>query len=181
MKKVFLVISLIIISVSCIRDVDYEQVETAIFSTPMSIALLHLEQNQHDFLDSNNNELSQVDKLFLIDLSEFFYESATDSLDYVTQFSNTFNRDFYCEFEFRDSDSLLIPITAPSFFIPATSTVPITDTITYTGKDFEQFISARWITVKVDLDNGTSIIPTENDNLEIQSVIHFNYEITPSS
>ena len=181
MKIVLLFLSLIIISVSCIRNVDYEQVETATFSTPMSVALLQLDLNQHDFLDSNNNELAQIEKSFLIDLSEFFYESTTETLDYVTQFSNTFNRGFYCQFEFRDSDSLLIPITTPKFLIPAETAQPIKQTVTYEGSEFDRFISARWIIVKVDLENGLPIFPSENNSLEIQSVIHFNYEITPSS
>lgn len=181
MKILLFSICLVIISVSCIRDIDYEQAEAAIFSTPMSIALLQLDLNQHDFLDSNNNELAQVEKLFLIDLSEFFNESATERLDYVTQFSNTFNRDFYCEFEFRDPDSLLIPITTPKFLIPAATIQPIDQIIIYEGRNFEQFINARWITVKIDLENGIPIVPTENNSLEIQSVIHFDYIITPSS
>lgn len=179
MRKTLLFVSLVIITVSCIRDVDFDQVDTAIFSTQMSVALLHLELNQHDFLDDNNDELTKVEKLFLIDLSEFFKESTTSSLDYVTQFSNSFNREFSCQFEFLNKDDDIL-MTTEAFYVPASSTA-VVQSLSFEGEEFDRFLEARWINVSIFLRNGDAIIPSEFDNLDLQTVIHFDYEIAPSS
>lgn len=176
MKRALLIISLVIISLSCVKDVDYDQIESANFRSPMSIAFLQLDLNQHDFLDSNNNEKPKFTRLFLINLEGLFNESTTDSLVLISQFSNTFDREFVCQFEYVDGDNVLLMVT-DRFPIPS-STTTITQSTTYEGENFELFVRARKINVRVWLRNGNSMIdPFIDNSFTMQSVIHFDYEL----
>lgn len=179
MKKTFLFLSIVIISFSCIRDVDLDQVETASFSTPVDLALLQLDLLPIDFLDANNNEKVKIQKTYLIDLSEFFYDSSTDSIQYVTNFSNTFNRDFECYYEFIGPDANSRPlITTAPVLVPAVSSSEI-QSLVFEDETFVLFKQARWIKVRVRLLNGLPFSPNDDLSLSMQSVIHFDYEIEP--
>ena len=177
MRYALLFLFLILSCVSCIKDIDTEQVESASFSTPTSLALLQSYFFPNDFLDANNDEFAKINKVFLIDLSEFFYESATDSLHCVTQISNTFNREFICQLEFLGADAngeALLPLEV--FTVPALSSNTLY-AFTYEGEEFELFTDARWIRVGVKLLDGLPFNPDDEVNLSLQSVIHFNYEL----
>ncbi len=179
MRYVLLYLLIALISVSCIRDIDTDQVETASFSTPASLALLQSEFFPSDFLDANNTELAKASTIYLIDLSEFFYESKTDSLQMLTHFSNSFNRAFECYFEFVGSDANSAAlITTDTFTVPPLS-AQATRSVTFEGAEFELFTAARWIRVRVRLLNGLPFNVDDDINLSMQSVIHFNYELQP--
>ncbi len=180
MKKAFLLISVVFVSVSCIRDVDFDQIETATFSTPANLALLQLELFPNDFLDANGFEKSRIHAKFLIDVSELFKESATDSIRWNTNFSNTFNRDFECFFEFVGSNVYGKPLfTSDVFQVPAESP-EVLYSVLFTDEEFNQFtIDMRWIRVRVRLLSGQELNPDDMVSLSMQSVIHFNYELGP--
>lgn len=175
MKRLLLLLSLIIISISCVRDVNLEQIDSSIFEISSNMALLKLDLTQDDFLEE-----PRFNKLFLIELEEFFYESTSDSLALVNQFTNTFDRDFICYMEFIDKSNNEILDISPTqkFVVPALSTVIIQDPIIFEGEKFELFNDARRINVIVS-DNG--LTPIENGEFKMQSVIHYTFVIEPNS
>lgn len=179
MRKALFFILVILTSISCIRDVDFDQIETATFLTPASLALLQLELYPNDLLDANNDEFARISRVYLIDLSEFFYESATDSLLCVTQISNTFNREFICQMEFVGADANGEALLPQEVFTVQPLTSNATHIFTYEGEEFELFTDARWIRMRVRLLDGSAFDADDEVSLNIQSVIHFNYKLEP--
>ncbi len=180
MKKALLLISIVFVSVSCIRDVDFDQIDTATFSTPVNLALLQLELVPNDFLDANGFEESRIYEIFLIDLSEFFKESSTDSIRLDTNISNTFNRDFECYFEYVGSDIYGSPLFTSEVFQVSAESPEVLYSNLFTDEEFDQFtIDMRWIRVRVRLLSGLELNSDDMVSLSMQSVIHFNYELEP--
>lgn len=177
MKKVFVLLGLVLVSFSCIKDVDYNQIESSEFTTPLSIALLQLDLNQNDFLDANNNEITSLYKPYIVDLSGLYYESVTDNLTFSTQFSSTFDRDIYCQLTFFNGSSVQL-MTSDVYLIQSNNS-PVIYSTTYEGDDYDLFASVRRIDVKLFLRNGISIQPDDNTNFSMQSVIHFDMILQP--
>jgi len=178
MKKALVLLVFIVFSNSCVKDIDVDQIETAVFSIPASIALLQLDLNPIDFIDTNANEIEESERLFLIDLSDLFKGNSTDSLLWETKFLNTFNRDFICQFEFLPSDIDSEPLMITDPFPVLASSSPI-QAITFENEQFDLFTSTRWIMVRVSLESGLPFDSDDDYILSIQSVIHFDYELEP--
>ena len=177
MKKVLLLLSLVLVTVSCVKDIDIDQIEDSVFSVPVSFAFLQLDLDQDDFLDGSNNEISNVFKPFIIDLGGLFYESTSESLDFETQFFSSFDRDISCQLSFYNESNVFL-MSSERFFITSSNS-PIIYTTTYEGADYEKFTNARRIDVRINLSNGAPISADETSVFSMQSVIHFDFVLEP--
>ncbi len=177
MKKVLVLLSLVLVSFSCIKDVDYNQIESSEFTTPLSIALLQLDINQNDFLDVNNNEITYPSKPYIVNLSGLYYESVTDNLLFSTQFSSTFDRDINCQLTFFNGSNVEL-MKSDEYLIQSINS-PVIYSTTYEGDKYDLFTSVRRIDVKLSLRNGNQIQPDDNTNFSMQSVIHFDMILQP--
>lgn len=164
------------INISCVKDVDIKQIEGSVFQIPSTIALVKLDLTQHDFLDENNQEVPKFEELFLINLEGIFYESTTDSLELVTQFTNTFDRNFIYYLEFLDSHNQLLMVTQRRIVQALGS--PVIHTQDFEGEEFENITNARRINVRIFMEDGGEILdPFEDRELKMQSVINYMFEL----
>ena len=176
MRILILLLSFLLINVSCVKDIDIKQIENSNFQIPVTIALVKTDLTQHDFLDGNNNEVPKYAKLFLIDLDGIFHDDSMDSLELVTQFTNTFDREFVYYLEYLDSYNVRI-MTSGREFVPALCSQVIRSEV-YEGERLESFADARRINVVVYLLDEGEILDEFNDReLEIQSVINYTIEL----
>ncbi len=177
MKKVLLLFSLVLVTVSCVKDIDIDQIEDSVFSVPVSFAFLQLDLDQDDFLDGNNNEISDFFQPFIIDLSGLFYESTSESLEFSTQFFSSFDRDIYCQMSFYNESNVFL--MSSERFLITSSNSPITYTTPYEGADYEKFTNARRIDVRIKLSNGAPIPAGDTSIFSMQSVVHFDFVLEP--
>jgi hypothetical protein len=169
-----LLIGMLFLSVSCIKDIDLSQAKSKdyTFITPMNIALLKLNLNQDDFIE-NTNEITYK-KLYLTGLGGILNESKKDSLTLTTSFSYSFERNVYCHFSYRDKNNESLPIS-DGFLIKKGDIKP--HIVTYEGSEYEAFAKANWIYVSIRTISNTSPPPTLNGNFNLQTVLGFSLEV----
>jgi len=174
MNKFLILVSLLFLSISCIKDLDLSQVnaDDTSLKTPVTLALLNLKLTQDNFLE-NANEVTYK-KLFLTGLGGILNETKKDSLTLTTHFSHNFQRKVYCHFSYRDKNNESLPI-ADGFVIENGTESP--HTITYQGDRFDAFSRANWIYVSIRTIPINTPPPALKGKFNLQTTLGFILDV----
>lgn len=183
MKVFLLLLSLTLLSLSCVKDIDVKQYEEATYSIDMEIPLLKEDLNQNDFLD-NTNTIVKFSRVYLSGLDGIFYKNEKDSIHHTITISNSFqDRPIFCYFTYKDEFNNSLPLDY-HIIIPR-NTFELTNEIIYEGIDYENFIKAKYIELKLKIGSSNLITPPPLfGEFHLQSVIGFTLEspyLSPSS
>jgi hypothetical protein len=174
MKNFLILVSMLFLSISCIKDIDLSQAnaEGTSFKTPINLALLNLKLTQDDFIEDTHEVTYK--KLFLTGLGGILNETNKDSLTLTTHFSHNFKRNVYCHFSYRDKYNESLPIS-DGFVIENGSENP--HTITYQGDRFEAFSKANWIYVSIRTIPINTPPPALNGKFNLQTTLGFILDV----
>lgn len=88
---------------SCVKDVDFDQVDDIEINTTHNISLINFKINPSDFLDDLENEvLLRSDTTGLPIFDGSYTVNYLNQAEFEYKFSNTFNRSISLEMEFLD-------------------------------------------------------------------------------
>lgn len=175
MKVLLLLLSLTILSISCVKDVDVKQYEEAAYSINMELPLLKEDLNQDDFLDDTNT-IVRFSRVYLSGLDGIFYKNEKDSIHHTITISNSFlDRPIFCYFFYKDEFSNSLPLDY-TITIPR-NTLKLKKEIIYEGVDYDNFIKAKYIELILKIGTSNQIIPPPlNGEFHLQSIIGFKLE-----
>ncbi|MDO9262126.1 MAG: hypothetical protein Q7U08_09315 [Flavobacteriaceae bacterium] len=178
MPPKILFLTLLILFTSCVKEVDFDQVNDWSIQPKYVASLAYFNFNQHQFLDALGNEIHIIS-----DKSPAPLASGTFTKDYLTKVefqykvSNTFNRTMVITLQFYNANNQLtyqfIPITIP----PNTQNRIYTEVIT--APNLSNFLNSHWVAMQVILVPNPSVIinPTVPKNLNVQISGQFYFNI----
>ncbi len=164
-----IIILAILLQFSCVKDIDTEQLKEQNLIIPMELALIDLNVKGDAF---SGNLGTNVSVPYLIDFRGFFYESETERIDFISNLSNSFDEQISITYQFRDYDSILLPLRLYHEIKP--NTINEIQSIPIEGDYFEDFKKARIINATVSY-NGFPIGLDEADSVAVQSKLSFDY------
>jgi len=174
-KLTLLVLSILILNTSCVKDVDLDQLKTSTFKTSMTLSYLKEDLNQQDFLDSSN-EVMDYNNTYIIGIDGLFKDNIKDSISHTIITTNTFSdRSIQCFLKYADKNNNLLHIT-DSFTIPK-DTYAQSNLLIYEGEKYQNFIKANFIIMTLKLGSSDLISdPPPNGEFHLQSKIGFTIE-----
>jgi len=171
LKSASVLLILLIFTVSCIKDIDFDQIDDLTFATPLSVSFVYVEVDQSVFLDANNQEISHVIDESDIQIIDFLSHAEDNVITIVTYLTNTIDREFVIEYEFYDAQNQLVMIS-DSMLIQPNST-NLTYEMSYTYAQLENVTRVR---TSIRMLPGVPLRPLLDRNLSIDSTINMNYE-----
>jgi len=160
MKLILVIFSVIILHISCVKDIDTEQIKNATYTAPIELALLKVATDQSDFLDSSNY-IIEYKKTFYIGFEGLFKDSKKDSLTHTMTLTNTFSdRQIRCSLTYTDKDDN--PLLTDSFWVRR-DVNSFTRILTYEGEDYENFVNTKYIYVRLQVGPSVIIVPPPLD------------------
>lgn len=175
MRLILLVLSILIMNTSCVKDVDLGQIKSSTVKTSMTLAYLKEDLDQQDFLD-NSNHIVKYKNTYIIGIDGLFKDNIKDSISHTIISTNTFSdRPIQCLLKYADKNNNLLPLT-DSFIIPK-DTHALTRILIYEGDEYQNFIKANFIIMTLKLGSSDLIIPPPLDGeFHLQSKVGFTIE-----
>ena len=178
--NVLLLISLILVTISCANDVDFDQADDISFEPIAESNLVFFDFTNEDLLDEDTQEelLILVDTTRIEVISQNFFVDKMIRTDITIEFTNTFQRDFNVDILFlNDADETRYSIES---YIP----VGTIDNPTITSStsvievpEIDVFKEATKLVVKTVLPpTNTPITPTTEGNIKLRSKATFYFD-----
>lgn len=139
---------------SCVKDVDFDQVDDIEINTIHNVSLIHFDMESSDFLDDFDNEvLFRSDTTAMPIFGGGYTVNYLNQAEFIYKFSNTFNRSVSLEMEFFDEFNVSLFILQKINIDANTSDFEVTQGL----DDFElqRFINTERIVVKLMLSDGS--------------------------
>jgi len=169
---VILLVFILYFSNSCIKNVDFEQIDELELSTPFDIPLIYFNKTQNDFLDNTNTEIISISNTTEVKIGKVILDNIQGVITYETISTNQFDRNFSVKFTFLDESSQ--ELFSKEISIPAQAN-NLHQNIIIQGSDLELFRLMKKVKTTIVMQTGIPIQPTVNRNLSLQSALHFNY------
>lgn len=179
MKKTkFLYLLILLIGVSCVKDIDLDQIDDIEIFTDHNVTLVHFDLGVLNFLDEFNNEL-----LVFSDTTRLPIFIGSFTKDYLIQadfnyiLNNSFDRNILFQFELLDSiDNSLLKFD-PVFVPSGTTDLSITQSI------FEDELPTVFETEKIVVtfamtSGGIPLNPFQNNKINLKSALILHYKLT---
>lgn len=168
-----ILIALLLLQSSCVKDVDLDQYEEIIIPPEAAIDLIYFTLSREDFTDPNNSPLRAADVTRLDFLDDDYIQTNLVRADFNFRFTNTFSREFVAVIKLLSEGNavqheILLPIPAGSEASPAR--VDFTDII---NKD--QIGKVRR-SIKLSVEVTTHNAPFEEGKLSLKSRAFYYFE-----
>lgn len=158
---------------SCLKNVDFEQIEELEHSIPLDIPLIYFNKTQNDFFDNTHTELIYIIDSTDVKIGKEFLDNIRGVVTYETIASNTFNRDFNIKFSFLDESSQ--ELFSKEISIPAQAN-NLHQNTSIQGAELDLFRLMKKVKTTIVLQSGTPIQQTVNAHLSLKSALHFTYQ-----
>jgi len=169
---VILLVFVLYFSNSCIKNVDFEQIEELELSTPLDIPLIYFNKTQNDFLDNTNTEIISIIDTTEVKIGKEILDNIQGAITYETISTNRFDRNFSVKFTFLDESSQ--ELFSKEISIPAQAN-NLHQNTSIQGAELDLFRMMKKVKTTIVLQPGTPIQQTVNANLSLQSALHFTY------
>jgi len=173
-KSALVLFTLLLISPSCVKDLDFDQVEELKFETPLRVSLVNLELSQDNFFDDNDEVISLLHDESEIHIRDFISHSDNKSIVIDTYFYNDFNTDFNLLLELYNEEMLLVYSTEP--LLAPSNTDDVHYQIVVNEENFDNFMDAYSVKVSIQAIDTSRIFPLMANELKMQSSISFLYQ-----
>ena len=179
MKKIkFFITLLILFFVSCISDVDFDQVNDIEIITPYFATLVYFNADSNFFLDDLQNEV-----LAISDTTEHpifkgpYTEEYLVQADFNFKMSNSFDRDITVQILFLDDFDTATYTFAPMYV--SANNLNFESTQVIQEVNIPSVVSSEKIVIHLLMDlGGNSLNPNSLMSLDFQSGTKFLYKIT---
>ena len=179
MKKIkFFITLLILFFVSCISDVDFDQVNDIEIITPYLASLVYFNADSNFFLDDLQNEI-----LAISDTTEHpifkgpYTEEYLVQADFNFKMSNSFDRDITVQILFLDDVNTTTYTFAPMYV--SANNLNFESTQIIQEVNIPSVVSSEKIVIHLLMDSGgNSLNPNSPMSLDFQSGTKFLYKIT---
>lgn len=176
--KIIIVLITFIVIQSCVKDVDFDQVDDASIQTSYISTLVYFDLEPIKFLDEYNNEITWTSDFIEAPIS-------TESQDYLERVEftviteNTYNRDFKIDVVFFDENSAPVYQLKPSINILANSTTTTT-IIEIPQNEIDVIYSTKYFGFSILMSNsedGSVLSGNEDFKLNLKSSVQlfFNF------
>lgn len=153
MKIRFLSFFILLTLSSCIKDVDYDQLDNIDLEPTMKVALVYANLTGSDFqTTSYQSDITEFDVF-----DNDYAQDDVVKLDLLFGFENNFNKDFDISFEFLDKDLNLV--TTLNFLSKMGTTLD--KTVVFEDTNLKQLLQARAIRVSIQMVSSSAITSSE--------------------
>lgn len=158
MKKLLLVFYILIATVSCIKDIDFNQANAIKITPIIKSTLIHFNVTESNFVTTNyKTDISEF-QLFKNDVAQ----NNVVKIDFLFEMNNTFNKDVNISYRFLDKDLNIVG----AINLLSESSTNRTETVTFDNTTINTLVEARLIQVYIEILNTT----------DITSEMHFNFK-----
>jgi len=173
--KIILIFIVVFINASCVKDLDFNQVDELEAQMPIKVSMLYLKLTQDSFIDNTGAVSSLLQDETEIHVEDLVSQSVTESVVIDTYFSNTFNSGFFLEFEFYNDAGVFL-FSIDDFTVPANASnfhheIPIA------GDDFSDFTNTTKVKVRINVLDTSAVDVTIDDQFKMKSSINFQIKI----
>ena len=179
MKKIkFFIALLILFFVSCISDVDFDQVNDIEIITPYLATLVYFNADSNFFLDDLQNEV-----LAISDTTEHpifkgpYNEEYLVQADFNFKMSNSFDRDITVQILFLDEVDTTTYTFAPMYV--SANNLNFESLQVINEASIPSVVSSEKIVISLLMGTGSNPLDSNSSmNLDFQSSVEFLYKIT---
>jgi hypothetical protein len=165
---------------SCVRDVDFDQLDDIEINTIHNVSLIHFDMDPSNFLDDFENEvLMSSDTIALPILGGNYTINYLNQAELKYKFSNSFDRNGSLEIEFLDAYNGSL-FTLQKIYIDANIS---NFEVTQEFDDFElqRFFDTERIVVNLKLSNGSNPLDQNQTYLfSSQMALLLYYKVKPA-
>lgn len=164
--------------VSCIKDIDTDQLNDIEILTDHNITLVHFDIGVNSFLDDLNNErLVLTDTLRLPIFVGPYTQNFLIQADFEYVLSNSYDRGITIQYELLDIDNVLL-YQFPPIPIPQTS-ANLNVTQSVLENEIPAVLQTDQVVAKIRLDSGsTPLDPSQPYNFNLKSGLVLHYKVT---
>lgn len=161
---------------SCVNDVDFDQVDDIEINTPHKVSLIYFSLDSTNFLDENGNETFVIS-----DVTEFPFFNSSMNEDYLIQVDfefeaiNLFDRDISINLRMLDESANATYQFTPLVVTAGNSSFSQVETLT--GNDLAALVSSSFIEMNIVLDSGAGTLDPLS-SFEFKSGLTLNYQYT---
>lgn len=177
-KAKFLYLMIFILTLSCVKDIDVDQLDDIEILTDHNVSLIHFDLNVSNFLDDLNNEV-----LTLTDTTRYPIFVGPYSQNYLFQvefnysYSNSFDRDITFQYDLLDINGQLVyklqPILVEKGNIGFSAVQYIFES------EIPAILETDQVVVNISLDDGNIPLDELQDFIfNLKSGIILHYKIT---
>ncbi|MDP3311829.1 hypothetical protein [Lutibacter sp.] len=177
--KISIAFCMLVSTLSCTKDVDFNQVDDIDIHTSFISTLFYLDFYASDFLNTSNQEIHLQSDVVVASVKEGM-KDYLEKIEFNIVTKNTFNRQFTLQVIFYDENMQPIYILKPNIVIPSNSNTKNT-VITVPKEDISVIYSTIYFGFSMVLQPSTTgeiIKATDTYNLNIKSsaTLYFNYK-----
>ncbi|MFK5957950.1 MAG: hypothetical protein QM495_03655 [Lutibacter sp.] len=164
---------------SCIKDIDFNQIDDASIHTTYLATLIHLNLTVSNFLNEFNEEIIFTKDLIQAPISDDS-RASLEKIEFTVVTENTFDRNFILSVIFYDESSQAIYELTPEVNIPK-NTSELTTIIEIPEEDIHVIYNTKYFGFTMILlpsEDDSVLTINETSTLEIQSFVKlfFNYK-----
>jgi hypothetical protein len=167
-----------VLTISCVKDVDFDQTRDIEFETVFQASVLHFNVTTSSFLDEFNNEV-----LFLSDTTELPIFSGSQNenylkqVDFIYKIKNTFNRELSVQLEFLKVNNELVYIF-DAMIIPSNMN-DFQQTQTVFEENIPSIVQSEKVVINIIMQSSSQPLDLAQDmELDFQSATKFYYKVT---
>ncbi len=173
-KSAFVLFTLLLITSSCVKNLDFDQIDDLEFQAPLRVSLLNFELTQENFFDDQNEVISSLHDESEIHIKDLIAHSATESITLDCYFLNDFNSDFSLILELFDDESNVV-FTSENIEIPM-NTDDFHYQLVFSDTNYANLLNMSKVKVSIYLEDTTAVFPLTANKLEMQSSLSFFYK-----
>jgi len=179
-NNVLLLISFLLIALSCTKDVDFDQADDISFEPIAESNLVFFDFTNEELVDETTQQefLTLLDTTRIEVISQSFFVDKMVRTDITIEFTNSFQRDFNMDILFLD-DNEDLKYAIETYVPEGTLANPIVaaSTSVIEVPEIDTFKEATKIVVRIELPpTSTPITPTTEGSIKLRSKATFYFD-----